>query len=341
MIDTNLIKELTSLSGISGYEDEVRDFIFKKIEGFYSEKTVDALGNLIILKKGKNPRKKPFMVAAHMDEVGLIIKDITEEGYLIFDTVGGIDPRVLIGKMFTINEKKVKGIISTKAIHLFTSAERANASKATDLFIDIGAGSKGEAEAIVSRGDFVAFKNYFLEFGSSLVRAKALDDRLGCAIMIELIKQELPYDTYFTFTTQEEVGLRGAYTAANRIAPARALVIEGTTAADLPDIKGAQKCCMLGKGAVISLADGRTIYPEKTRNNIVMLAEKNNIEWQYRTSTNGGNDAGAIHTALEGCEIAAISVPVRYIHSPNCVAHKNDISAVYNLAKAIIFQEEK
>ena len=183
-----LLKQLCELDGVPGYEDEVREFIEKQAAPYADEMLVDAVGNLIVFKKGAKPRKRPLLVMAHMDEVGFLVRDITEDGMLKLAKAGGIDPRVLIGRRMRVGEQKLPGIISLKAIHLTTPEERKEAPGLDSLYIDIGCTSREEAEALVMRGEPAVFDSRFMEFGVDCVKAKAIDDRIGCAVMVALLE---------------------------------------------------------------------------------------------------------------------------------------------------------
>ena len=327
------LKELCALDGVSGWEDAVREYITEKVKPHAEEISTDALGNLIVFKKGRNRREDKLMVCAHMDEVGGIVCDITDKGYLKFAPVGGIDTRVLIGKRVRVNGKV--GVIGIKAVHMTTKDERKKVPDVDELYIDIGATDKTRASELVSLGDRVVFENEFVRIGKN-ISAKAIDDRAGCAAMIKIIETEIEYDTYFAFTTQEEVGLRGAGACAYAIEPASALILEATTAADLPDFDGAESVCKLNSGAVIGLVDRRCIYDRTRTQKLISLAKGKGIPYQFKTKVAGGNDAGAVHTSLGGIPCVSISAPVRYIHSPVCVASERDLEAMLNLAKAYI-----
>ena len=319
-----MLKELCLLNGASGDEDRVRDYIIEQIKD-YCDYQVDALGSVIAFKKGKKTPAKKVSVNAHMDEVGFIITHITEEGYLRFSPVGGIDPRVCIDRVVAIGENGVKGVIGDKAFHLLDDDERKTNPGFDKLLIDIGATSKEEAEAAVSLGDFAYFVSDYYEFGNGFIKSKALDDRIGCMLMIELIQGELAYDTWFCFNVQEEVGLRGSTCTANRVNADVAVILESTTAADLDGVTGADKVCCLGNGPVVSFMDRRTIYDKELYRSARKLADENGIPCQTKTAVAGGNDAGAIQTAAGGARVLAISVPSRYIHSGASVVKKEDI----------------
>ena len=225
-----MLKDLCLLNGTSGDESAVRDYIISKIKD-NCEYKVDALGSIIAFKKGKKITNKKLMICAHMDEVGFIITDITDDGYLKFAPVGGIDARIVADRKVTINN--INGVIGLKPIHLLSSDEKEKAVSFKNLFIDIGAKDKSDAEKFVSLGDFAYFSSDYYEFGEGFIKAKALDDRIGCMLMIELINSELEYDTYFCFNVQEEVGLRGSKCTSFDIQPDISVILESTTAADL------------------------------------------------------------------------------------------------------------
>ncbi len=324
-----LLKELCSLDGVSGNERSVREFILEKIRPLADKITIDTMGNIIALKKGQKSDKR-VMLSAHMDEVGLIISGVTDKGFLEFKTVGGIDARVLISKRVRIGA--VKGIIGMKAIHLQKKTERENVPEIKDIFIDIGAKNREEALECVNIGDYAAFDTEYSEFGTDKIKAKALDDRIGCAVLIELMKYECEYDCYFCFLVQEEVGLRGAQIAANCVKPDIALVLEGTTCSDVHDSEEHEYATELGAGVAVTFADRTTIVDKTYYKWLYEQACANRIPVQYKRTTMGGNDAGAIHKSCGGVRTAALSVPCRYIHSPVSVASKSDIDAMLELA---------
>lgn len=331
-----LLKKLCELDGVSGYEDEVREFILENVKNHADEVIVDTLGNLMVFKKGAARRTRPAMLCAHMDEVGFLVRRITDDGMLKLATGNGIDPRVLIGRKMRVGKNKIKGIISLKAIHLTTPEERTKAPALGSLYIDIGALSRAEAEKHVKIGDPVVFDSDFYEFGDGFVKAKAIDDRIGCAVLVELLKEDLPYDTWFVFSTEEEIGLRGATVAGRRINPGVALIIEGTTAADLPDTDEHLYCTQVRHGPSLSLIDKGTVYNRAMREKLIAAADKAGVKWQYKKSGTGGNDSGAIHLAADGAVTVSLSNPTRYIHSASNVACLSDIEGVKKLAALFI-----
>ncbi len=334
MLDYELLKQLCMCNSISGDESEVRELIISRIKDYADEINVDNLGNILVFKKGKNRSVHKLMLSAHMDEVGFMVTDITSEGYIKFDEVGGIDRRILPGKRVTIGSKKINGVIGIKPIHLAKSDEVTEIPALDEMYIDIGADSKDDALKYVSYGDSVNFIGEFEENSNSLL-SKAFDDRFGCFVLINMIKRNLEYDMYFVFAVQEEVGLRGAKVAAYTIDPEYALVIEGTTAADLPEINEVKQVCNLQEGAVISVMDRSTIYDKELVNAAFNCAKDFDIKIQYKRAVSGGNDSGVIHQSRCGVRTLAISLPCRYIHAPSCVANKTDCENVLKLTNIL------
>lgn len=328
-----MLKELCLLNGTSGDERAVREYIIEKIRGKCDYK-VDALGSVVALKKGKKTPDKKVMLCAHMDEVGFIITHITDEGYLKFSPVGGIDAEAVLTRRLSINGKT--GVVGAKAVHLMSSDEKESVPKFSDFLLDIGAENKAEAEKYVQPGDYAYFVSDYCEFGDGFVKAKALDDRIGCMLLIELIHSDLEYDTYFCFNVQEEVGLRGAACTSYSVKPDIAVVLESTTAADIEGVSGAERCCVLGNGPVISYMDGRTVYDRELYQKAVRLAENNGIKAQTKTKIAGGNDAGAVQTSAGGCRVAAVSLPCRYIHTGASVVKKSDIEETRRFLKVFL-----
>ena len=332
------LETLCRLPGVSGREEAVRQYIREKVTPFAEEIIEDAMGNLLVHVKGKQPEEpgKKLLIAAHMDEVGVIITDITEDGYLKFDFVGGVDRRVVLGKKVLLGDKAVHGIIGLKPFHLTDGEERSRVPALRSLYIDIGVSTKEEAEKLVSLGDVGTFPDWSLFFGNGCFMAKAIDDRVGCTVMLELIRKGLPRDAWFAFTVQEEVGCRGSQTAAWRIQPDYALILEGTTAADLPSQAGSEKVCCPGKGPVIPFMDGGSVYDHGLFKKLTALADARGIPWQTKTKISGGTDASSIQRGGAGARVAAISAAVRNIHSPSCVFCLEDMQRIYDLAYAFL-----
>ncbi len=332
-----MLKILTDLDGVSGNEKAVRDIILNEISPFCTEIKTDNMGNLICFKKGKLGGKTALL-SAHMDEVGFIISKITEEGFLKFETVGGIETSILLSQK--VRKGDLKGVISLKAIHLLSKEEREKPFKESELFIDIGAKSKIEAEKYVSVGDYFAFDSEYISQGD-MIKAKALDDRVGCCILIDALKKDWDANLICTFVVQEEVGLRGAKAAAYDLKPDFAIVVEGTSCNDLPDVKDYQRVTCFGGGVAISIMDSGSVANSALVSKITRLADDNKIKWQYKASTRGGNDAGAISISGGGIKTVSLSVPCKYIHSSVSCMNKNDYLSCLSLTQKILENAEE
>ena len=336
-----LLKQLCLLNGVSGDEGEVRAFLRAQAEPYADSIRTDALGNLIVFKRGAKATGNRLLLAAHMDEVGLIITHVTDEGFLKFGFVGGVDRRIAIGKPVVLGSDRVPGIISLKAIHLTDKAELKKVPKTDSLYIDIGAASREEAMKKVPLGTYGSFVSQPEEFGDGFFKARAIDDRIGCAIMLELLKEELPLDVTFAFTAQEEVGTRGAFGAAFSVTPQIALVLETTTAADLPGVDSHRRVCAPGKGPVISYMDGSTIYDRSLFEDLRRLAEDNGIPWQTKEYIAGGNDARTIQRTKQGVRVAAMSAATRYLHAPSSVASVADFKNMLELTRLFLLDQAR
>lgn len=329
-----LIKTLCNIDGVSGGEAPVREKIISLIDGC-CEWSVDPLGNLICFKKGKNPANKKVMFAAHMDEVGFIVTGIDGDGFLKLGAVGGILESAMQSRV--LRKGGLKCVLGGKTWHLVRSGdEKKEYVKLDSLYGDIGAKSKEEAEKHVSPGDLFAFDVETVDFGANSLCGKALDDRCGCAIMIDMIRGELEYDAYFAFTVCEEVGLRGAGPAAFGVRPDVAVVLESTTAADVCGSEGSARVTVQGDGVAVSFADRATLYDRELFSLVCQTAEKNGIKYQVKTAVAGGNDSGAIHKAAGGIKTTALSIPARYIHTSQSTVNKADVLASRALAEALL-----
>jgi len=324
------LENLCLLGGTSGAEAAVREYIMAQLGDV--PYTVDNLGNLIVEKKGKSTPHRKLMLSAHMDEVGLIVTYIQDDGALSFATVGGIDPKALLGKRVRING--LLGVIGTAPVHL--TEDDSVMPKEDEMYIDIGAKDKAEAAQYVRQGDTAVFESEVVPFGEGYLKAKALDDRFGCAVLLDILKSDMPYDVTLCFCTMEEIGLKGAGAAANRVKPDIALVIESTTANDVCGVSGADKVCCLGSGAVLSFMDRAPVYDRELYKTAMRIAEQNGIAAQTKTRIAGGNDAGAIQPAGEGARVLALSLPTRYIHSAVSTANTEDMKNAAALVKELI-----
>ena len=324
----NLIRELSLAFGPSGCEDAVRDIIIEQIKGDCDAYTVDKAGNLIGVIRGRgldydreNPRR--IMLSAHMDEVGFMIRDITEEGYLKFGLVGGMDPRVLCGRHVIVGDKqKLHGVIASKAIHLQSAEERTKATPVKSMYIDIGAKDREEAKKHVSVGDYATFDSDFVTFGKDgcMMKGKALDDRAGCALLIEIMRNlhrepcNLPFDVCFAFTCCEEVGISGANVAAFGIQPDTAIILEATAVNDLPGA-GRNFVSKQGEGGTLSLCDRGTVYDMGFIDYARQTAEENGLKGLANIvclgklwAETGFCDRETLNAAIEKC------VPPRKMH---------------------------
>lgn len=333
MLDYELLEKLCRAGGISGSEDDVRNIIIEEITPYADDIKTDNQGNLIVFKKGRKTPEKRMLVSAHMDEVGFIVTYINSDGTLKFTSVGGINDSAAFAKNVLIGKNKLRGVVNAKPVHLLKPDERKKNPPIDTLSIDIGADSKEEAEKYVSLGDSVVFDSLY-ENKDGRIISKAIDDRFGCLVLIEIIRSELEYDMYFSFVVQEEIGLRGAKTAAFSVEPDCAVVVEATTASDVPYAENEKKVCCVGDGAVISFMDRATIYDKEYYRLGMELAKKLGVKAQTKTMIAGGNDAGAIHCSRGGVRTMAVSVPCRYIHSSSSLASVEDMEAVYAIVKA-------
>ncbi len=331
-----MLKTLTEFSGVSGNEKSVADYIYSIVSPHVDSCEKDALGNLIFFKKGVRPTKNTIAVFAHMDEVGMIVTDITDDGYLKFSEVGSLDGRVLLAQRVSVGKNQVNGVIGIKAVHLQSEDERGKVIRIDDMYIDIGAASKEEAQSIVEKGDYITFNSPYKELSGTKFKAKAIDDRVGCAIIADLVKHKFDADIYFCFTVQEETGLRGAQVLSRRIDPDIAIVFEATTSLDTAFSPKHLCGTELGKGPVITDMDKGAYADKKLKMFIEEIAIENGIPYQKKLTSNGGNDSRQLQTGASGCRVNSISLPCRYIHSPASVADLNDYMAMKKLAYKVL-----
>ena len=334
MLET--LKTLCRLDGVSGDEDAVRDYLREQARPYADDIRTDALGNLIVFKRGAKAAGHRLLLAAHMDEVGVIVTRATDEGFLKFDFVGGVDRRVAIGKPVRLGPDKVPGVIGLKAVHLVSREEEKQVPKTDALYLDIGAAGREEALSRVPLGTYGAFVGEPEAFGGRLFKAKAIDDRVGCAVLVKLLEEELPMDCTFVFTVQEEVGPRGAFGAAFSVTPEIAVVFEGTTAADNPALEEHTQVCWPGRGPVLSWMDGSAVYDRELFELLRGLAEANRVPWQMKHYLSGGTDAGAIQRTKAGVRVTGISAAVRYLHAPSSVASISDMEHMLTLARLFV-----
>lgn len=336
-----LLKELVEADGVSGYEKAVREVLIKAIEGRVDEYRVDALGNLIAVKyrrgqPGKGPRK--VMVAAHMDEVGLMVTKVERDGCVRFAPVGGVDPRVVVAKAVRIGDERIPGVIGVKPVHLLEPSERERVLEFDQLTIDTGMSGE-EAQRRIRPGMYAAFATAFEPLdqeGLRTVKGKAFDDRVGCAVLVELLGETYSFDFYAVFTVQEEVGLRGARVAAYAVEPDVAFALEGTVCDDSPKEKDTSPTTRLGAGPALTIMDRSVICDRRLVQMLIAEAEAEGIPYQVKQPGIGGTDAGAIHLQREGIPSAVVAVPARYIHSPVSVISLNDFENAVRLMRGTL-----
>lgn len=330
-----ILRELSEIIGVSGAEDAVRAVILRHIQPHVDDIQVDSMGSILALKRGTGDVDLRVMAAAHMDEVGMIVIGHDSDGLLRFRAIGGLDARILPGTRVRVGPDHAPGVINWAPIHL----NKGNATVPIEqLRIDIGASSQSAARRAAPLGARVGFDSPFLDLGHTL-RGKALDDRAGCASLIALVQGDLfPFDLYAAFTVQEEVGLRGAAVAAQRVAPDVAFVLETTACHDLPedpDEPDQTTITRLGDGPAITVMDGSMITHPALVRHLVQTADANGIPHQFRSTQHaGGTDAGIIHRTGSGVPSAVVANPARYLHGPYAVMSRSDFENQSRLLRA-------
>ena len=331
------LKTLTEINAPAGHEQPIRRALLEELKAKGHTPYIDRMGNVIVVKEGNGPApRKRVMVAAHMDEVGLIVTGHAEGGFLKVNQAGGIDPRVLISKRVLVGDDNIPGVIGAVAIHLQSPADRARVMGYRDITVDIGANDKGEAERKAPVGTYISFDTPYVEYGDGYACGKAFDDRVGCYTILRLLEEELPCDLIAAFVSEEEVGCRGAAGAAFSQEPDIGIVLEGTTCNDLGDIPEVAQVCQAGKGVAVSFMDGASIANRDLFKKALAVGEKEGIAHQVKASVSGGNDGGAIQRAREGVPVVVLSVPCRYIHSPSTVVKLSDVEAQFELCRALL-----
>lgn len=337
------LKEVTEVSGISGFEQKVKELLKNRLNGI-AEMSYDHIGSVIFKKTGTSVEPR-IMLAAHMDEIGFLVKHITKEGFLKFVTIGGWWEHVMLGQRVTITTKKgdIPGVVGSKPPHVLTVDERKKMLQKREMYIDIGAADEKEARERfgVRPGDPIApFSNFTVMANEKMLMAKAWDNRVGCAIMADVLQLLASADhdntVFGVGTVQEEVGLRGAQTSVNVINPHIALVIDTCVAGDTPGVTEDLAASKLGKGVAISVYDASMIPHSKLRDFAINVAEQCKIPYQLEFTEGGGTDAGKIHLHSYGVPSLVLSIPTRYIHSHNSIIHREDYEAAVKLVMEII-----
>lgn len=333
-----ILERLSNACGVAGREAEVREIMKELLKPSVDEIKEDKLGNVIGIKRGREGAPT-IMLAAHMDEIGLMVKNVTKRGFLQFTKIGGIDDRILIAQKVIVHTNKgpIPGIVGSKPPHLLKEEEKKKVIESSDLFIDIGAKDKEDAQKMGARiGDPMSFDIKFTRVGREAAIGKAFDDRAGCAAMIQVMGRlpELDCTLYAVGTIQEEVGLRGATTAAFHLYPDVGIALDVTIAGDVPGIKEVEAPIRMGKGPSLTVADRGLITHPKVLRLLIDAAEKNNIPFQLEAGLPGATDAAKIALTKEGVPSGVISIPTRYIHSPASILSLRDLENAVKLAVA-------
>ena len=342
--DLDLLRALSNAAGVSGDEGAVRKLVLEAIGPHVDEARVDALGNVLAVKHAARGRGRPrLLLAAHMDEVGLMVVDHDTDGSLRFEVVGGISERVLLGKSVVVGARRLPGVIGAAPVHLLGGERLEAVVRPAQMHIDVGAANQEAARRLAPLGDRATFATEFAVLDGA-VRGKALDDRLGCATLIGLLRGgPYPVELHAAFTVQEEVGLRGARVAGYAVEPQAAIALDCAPANDLPDSRGRENTqynARLGQGPVIYLADGRTISDSRLVEFVRRTAEGAGVPYQIRQPGGGGTDAGALQQTRQGVPVVSISTPARYIHGPAALARIEDWQNTLRLLELVLGQFE-
>ena len=333
-----LLQRLSEAVGVSGQEGAVRQIVYEAVKPHVDQIQVDALGNLIALKRGEGQNRLKVMVAAHMDEVGLMVTGHQGDGNLKFCPVPvrGLQAPTLTGKRVQVGADRVPGVIGIGPLHLAKGGAARTVVKMDSLLIDVGASSKEDARAIAKVGDMATFLTPFVDLGPTLL-GKAFDDRAGCTTLIELVRGDpFAFDFYAVFTVQEEVGVRGARVAGYAVDPDAAIVLDCTPANDMPKEQDVSPNTVLGKGPAIYLLGGGTFSDRRLVDLLMQAGDTGGIPYQIRQPGGGGTDARGIQMAREGVPVVSVSVPGRYIHSPAAIISREDFNNTSRLVRAAL-----
>ena len=332
MVDIKLLKNICETPGAPGFENGVRNLVLKEIENCVDDINIDNMGNVIALKKGKDDTKS-VMIAAHMDEIGFIVTHINDKGFLKFHPLGGFDPKTLTSQRVIVHGKKnLVGVMGSKPLHVMTTEEKNRVPKIQDYYIDLGL-EKSEVDKIVKVGDPVTRERGLIEMGDC-INCKSLDNRISVFVLIEALKKiKTPdFNTYAVFTVQEEVGIRGAQVATQKIKPDFGFGLDTTIAYDVPGAAEHEKITSLGKGVAIKIMDASAICDTRMVQFMRKTANAHNIQWQNEILTAGGTDTASIQRMTPGGSIAgAFSIPTRHIHQVIEMVHKKDVQNCIDL----------
>jgi putative aminopeptidase FrvX len=326
-----LIKKLVETTGPSGYEAQIRAAVREEVEPYADELRVDAMGNLIVRKGQRGPNGLKIMLAAHIDEIGIIVTHVDADGFVRFATLGGVRPHTCVGgRVRFLNG--LSGVINMEPPDDMTRLPTFD-----QLYIDLGLSSNQDAPVRV--GDVAAFDRPFLDLGDRVV-AKSLDDRIGAVVLIEALRQlkETPHELYFVFSVQEEVGVRGATAAAFGVDPDLGLAVDVTGTGDTPRRAKLRMQVSLGKGPAIKVRDGGMLADPKVIDWMVRTAEQNSLPYQLEVLEGGSTDARAMQLTRAGVPAGCLSIPSRYIHSPSEMVDYNDVQQAVQLLVALISQ---
>jgi len=334
MINKKLLAQLCEVAGAPGHENRVREIVLKEVKSYVDEISIDNMGNVIALKKGKE--NKRVMIGAHMDEIGFIVTHIDDKGFIYFHTLGGFDPKTLTAQRVIIHgNKDVVGVMGTKPIHLMSAADRLKVPTTKDFFIDTGL-PKEKLDKLISVGDSITRERKMIEMGDCL-NCKSLDNRVSVFILIEMfkeMKETPPYDVYGVFTVQEEIGIRGANVSSMQINPDFGFGLDTTIAWDTPGSTKQEQVSALGEGACIKVMDSSTVCDYRMVAYMKEVAKKNNIKTQLEILPAGGTDTSGIQRMNPGGSIAgAVSIPTRHIHQVIEMVDKNDVRASIDLLR--------
>lgn len=335
-----LLKELSNAFGPSGNEEDVATILKKELEECADETRVDKLGNIFFHHQGKEGYPK-IMLSAHMDEVGFIVTFVEEDGFLRFDTLGGITNNILPGQRILLRGEKgyLRGIIGTKPPHIMTAEEQSKIIPKEDLFIDIGADSLKQAEKKgADVGTLGVFDVDFADLGDGYFRGKAFDDRAGCTVLSEVFRplKNSPFNVVAVGSVQEELGIRGGRTAAWQVDPDYGLALEGTFVADVPNTRPDRVSSRIKGGPVLTVLDRTSFSHPRVLRTLVKAAREKSIPFQFKKVMVGGTDAGAIHLTKAGIPSGTIAVPCRYIHGPVSILHINDLKNTTQLVSEFV-----